>query len=53
MLRPYVAHWILGLTLAIIWFWGPHLLVPPDAVALAKTGCGVILGHALANYKNS
>ena len=47
MSKDYYVHWLLGFLLAIIWFWGDKIGIPPAAIQLASVTVPVLLGHAL------
>lgn len=51
MSKEYVTHWILGVTCAVIWFWGDRLSIPKDAQVLAASIVPGLLGSALSIQK--
>ena len=48
MINDYLVHWILGIVLTVVWFFGDKLGIPADAITLAKATVPGLLGHALA-----
>lgn len=48
MSRDYLAHWVIGIISALVWFWGDRAGIPAAAVSLAATIVPALLGHAIA-----
>ena len=47
MTRDYVGHWIIGITCALVWFWGAKVDIPPSAINLAAWIVPGLLAHAI------
>ena len=47
MTRDYIGHWIIGITCALVWFWGAKVDIPPSAINLAAWIVPGLLAHAI------
>lgn len=47
MSRDYVAHWVIGIICALVWFWGAQVGIPASAISLAAWIVPGLLAHAV------
>ena len=48
----YIAHWVIGISAAIVWAIGKQVGLDPLFISFASLTLPVVVGHALGTQRN-